>query len=353
MQELEFQHVTKYYDNNLIVEDISFSVEKGEVFGIVGPSGAGKTTLLRLLSGLDAVSSGRILYKDEDITYKKANERHFAMIFQDGALFPHLTVQDNIIYGLKTIYPTKQEITKHLEEIASRLHIQDLLNRYPSSLSAGEKQRVGIARAFIRNPEVVLLDEPFSNLDLLLKEELKKDLFAMQKELKQTMVLVTHDQNEALELCNHILVMNEGKMVEMNTPQVLYQQPSTLFTAQFIGYPPINCFSSQTQQTNRFTLLGKKVNIDQPLPENIRLCLRCEAIQEDHNGNFEGIIQKVNQWQNSLLLEVNSNGETIRFFAKDAKLPQQTIKFSMNLSELLLFDTKSGKRIPFSECQIQ
>ena len=193
MSKLVIHEISKKCEDKEIVKDISFTVEEGEVFAIVGPSGAGKTTVLRLLCGLDTLSSGSITYQEKEISSLLPYERKFTMVFQDAALFSHLKVRENITYGLKPYGFNENQIQEALQKYASLLKIEHLLERYPASLSAGEKQRVGIARAFIREPEVILLDEPFSNLDVLLKEELKKDLFAIQKGLKQTMIIVNRN----------------------------------------------------------------------------------------------------------------------------------------------------------------
>ncbi len=345
MSELSVTHLTKKMEDKILVEDISFTVEEGNVFAIVGPSGAGKTTILRLICGLDQPTSGSIHYQDKEITHLKPNERGFTFVFQDGALFPHLTVEKNIGYGLKPYGYTKEKIQENIQTYTKLLKINHLLDRYPSSLSAGEKQRVGIARAFVREPKLILLDEPFSNLDPLLKEELKKDLMAIQKKQNQTMILVTHDQNEALELANEILVIKDGKYVECNIPSELYRNPRNLFTAQFIGIPQMNLLSLSTIDAHSFSIFSHKRQIEKELPMEIVVGIRCEDIQLDEQGEFEGKIIDIRQFMDRYLIDLQIGEDILSFYSNTIEELNSIVHFSIDFDKIHLFDRESGKLI--------
>ncbi|MBR2824844.1 MAG: ABC transporter ATP-binding protein [Solobacterium sp.] len=348
MKELRVDNISKIYDKAEIIGNISFCVPEGSVFAIVGPSGSGKTTLLRLLCGLDHLSSGAIYYDDKDITSLPPKDRKFTMVFQDAALFPHLTVVDNITYGLKPLGYTDQLIDKKVKEYSELLSIQNLLERYPSSLSAGEKQRVGIARAFIREPELILLDEPFSNLDVLLKEELKKDLIAIHKKSKQTMIIVTHDQNEALNLADEIMVLNKGKLVELNSPQELYENPQNLFTAQFIGVPQMNLYLMKRTSPTSFSLLGEEFEVKKDLPESFYVGIRPEDIKVVKNGTSCGRIVDVRQFNDRYLIDAIYEEEMVSFYSETIGELNTEVYYHINKDKIHIFDVKTYKKIPIT-----
>ena len=231
MSNIEIQNLQKSYGTHNVIKDISLTIENGSRVVILGPSGAGKTTLLRLIAGLETVSMGQISFDDTN--------KNVAMIFQNGGLFEHAKVKDNITLGLKKLGYTKEEINNKLIEVASLLHIESLLDRYPVSLSAGEKQRVGIARAIIRNPSVLLLDEPFSNLDEELSFALKRDLLKMQESLNMTMIVVTHNIEEAFFFSEKIGLLKDGILLEYNSIEKILDKPSCMDSLLFL-FPDIN-----------------------------------------------------------------------------------------------------------------
>ncbi len=260
------------------LNDLSLEIREGEKFVIIGPSGAGKTTFLRVLAGLNDRYEGTVMIGGEDLRKIPAEKRKIAMIFPDAALFPHTRVKDNITYGLKKIGYTKDEINAMCRETAELLHIEHLLERYPESLSSGEKQRAGIARAIVRRPEIMLLDEPFSNLDKRLKDELKDELLRLQNDLKMTMVMITHDQTEAMNIADRILLLNQGRMVSCETPQKLYEEPQNLFTAQFLGNIAINTWHLQEGDVFFGKLISRE-SIAAVRPEDLMLCDQGETSQ--------------------------------------------------------------------------
>jgi len=230
MTAIHLSHISKSFGSTSVLKDVSFSVESGEKIAILGESGAGKTTLLRIISGLEKDYEGQLLFDGKDMRDVLPSERNLGMIFQDGALFEHMTVRNNISYGWKG------DVTK----TAEMLGISDLLDRYPASLSAGQKQRAGIARALVRNPSVLLLDEPFSSLDERLKEDLQKEVKELCKEKGITMILVTHDQKEMMVMAEKAVILKDGSVLAFDSPASLYDHPQNLETALFLGDPKIN-----------------------------------------------------------------------------------------------------------------
>jgi ABC-type Fe3+/spermidine/putrescine transport system ATPase subunit len=214
---------------------VSLEVKEGEMVTLLGPSGCGKTTLLRVISGLYKPTKGRVFFDSEDVTEKNPWERNVGLVFQDYALWPHMTVFDNIAYGLKLRKVPASEIRERVRRVAELLRIEDLLDRYPHQLSGGQQQRVALARAIVINPSVLLLDEPLSNLDAKIRINVRTEIRKLQKELKITAIYVTHDQEEALVISDRIAVMNQGVIEQVGTPLEVYYNPRTLFVADFVG----------------------------------------------------------------------------------------------------------------------
>ena len=228
--------------NTPVLEDIDLSIKDGEFMVLVGPSGCGKSTLLRLISGLETVSSGEIFIGDRLITPLPPKQRDIAMVFQSYALYPHLSVYNNLAFGLRRTRPpqSKAQIEKRVQSVAQMLQIEELLTRLPKQLSGGQKQRVALGRAMARDPQVFLMDEPLSNLDAKLRTETRAQIVSLQKELGTTTIYVTHDQTEAMTMGDRIAVMNQGKLQQVAPPLDLYRTPANKFVAAFIGSPPMN-----------------------------------------------------------------------------------------------------------------
>jgi len=214
---------------------VNLDVEEGELLTLLGPSGCGKTTLLRIIAGLYRPTRGRVYFDDVDVTDKPSWERNVGLVFQDYALWPHMTVFDNIAYGLKLRKLPKEEVAERVSRVAELLRIQDLLDRYPHQLSGGQQQRVALARAMVINPSVLLLDEPLSNLDAKIRVSVRSEIRKLQKKLGITCIYVTHDQEEALAISDRIAVMNMGRVEQVGRPLEVYQNPANLFVADFVG----------------------------------------------------------------------------------------------------------------------
>ena len=242
MASVTYDHVTKRFGDFVALNDLNIEIEDKEFLVLVGPSGCGKTTALRCLAGLEEISLGRILIGDHVVNDVPPKDRDIAMVFQSYALYPHMTVFDNMAFGLKLRKVPKDEIKRRVEEAAQILGIEGLLKRKPRELSGGQRQRVAVGRAIVREPKVFLFDEPLSNLDAKLRVQTRAEISKLHQRLQTTFIYVTHDQTEAMTMASRIAVMNKGILQQLDTPQELYDKPSNLFVAGFIGSPAMNFF---------------------------------------------------------------------------------------------------------------
>ncbi|HET6683545.1 MAG TPA: sn-glycerol-3-phosphate ABC transporter ATP-binding protein UgpC [Gaiella sp.] len=241
MATIEIDHVTKVFGNDVVaVDDISLSIQDGEFLVLVGPSGCGKSTLLRMLAGLEEVTAGAIRIDGKDVTDLAPRHRDIAMVFQSYALYPHMTVRENLGYGLKVRRAPKQESRQRVAEVAELLGLEDLLDRRPAQLSGGQRQRVAMGRAIVRQPRAFLMDEPLSNLDAKLRVGMRASLAQLHARLGVTTIYVTHDQTEAMTLGQRVAVLRDGRIVQVDRPQELYARPRDVFVAAFIGSPAMN-----------------------------------------------------------------------------------------------------------------
>jgi multiple sugar transport system ATP-binding protein len=250
MAYLEITQLDKHYDRFQALKQINLSVEKEEFIVFVGPSGCGKTTLLRTISGLETPSVGKITLDGQDITYMHPSKRNVAMVFQNYALFPHLSVFENIAFGLRLHNLSKQEIDQRVQRAARMLHLEPMLTRKPKQLSGGQRQRVAIGRAIVKQPKLFLFDEPLSNLDAKLRVRMRVELLNLHFETRNTAVYVTHDQVEAMTMADRIVILNDGRVEQIGSPVELYERPTNKFVAGFIGSPQMN-FLELTVQAQR------------------------------------------------------------------------------------------------------
>ncbi len=240
MSQILVRNVSKYWGDTRAVDKVSFDAAAASLLVLLGPSGCGKSTTLRLIAGLEQVSSGRIIIGADDVTELAPAKRRIAMVFQSYALFPHLTVAENIVFGLKVRKTPAAERSRRLARVASLLGLDALLARKPSQLSGGQQQRVALARAIIAETAVCLMDEPLSNLDAQLRAEMRREIRALQQKLGITMIYVTHDQSEAMSMADQVILMRDGRVEQAAAPDELYARPATTFAARFIGTPPMN-----------------------------------------------------------------------------------------------------------------
>ena len=251
LAEIEFIDVQKIYDDGTqAVFDLNLAINDGELMVLVGPSGCGKTTALRMVAGLEEISDGELRIGDLIVNDLTPKERNIAMVFQSYALYPHMTVEDNLAFSLKLHKMPKQEVQERVQRAAKILQIEQFLKRKPRALSGGQRQRVAMGRAIVREPEAFLMDEPLSNLDAKLRVQMRGEIHQLQRRLDVTTIYVTHDQVEAMTMGDRVAVMNAGRLQQVDTPQVLYDQPVNEFVAGFIGSPAINLVEARLEQTN-------------------------------------------------------------------------------------------------------
>ena len=256
MASVTYENINKKFGDMVAVDNMNFHVEDKEFLVLVGPSGCGKTTALRLLAGLEEITSGEIKIGDRIVNDVAPKDRYIAMVFQSYALYPHLSVYDNMAFGLKLRKVAKDEIKRRVGEAADVLGITDLLQRKPRQLSGGQRQRVAVGRAIVREPKVFLFDEPLSNLDAKLRVQMRAEISKLHQRLQTTFIYVTHDQTEAMTMATRIAVINKGKLQQIDNPQALYDKPSNLFVAGFIGSPAMNFFPGKLRKD------GDKIVVD-------------------------------------------------------------------------------------------
>ncbi len=250
MAEIKIENVTKRFGNFVAVDNASLTIKDQEFVVLLGPSGCGKTTLLRAVAGLGMADEGRISIGGRDVTYLPPRERNLSMVFQSYAIFPHMKVSDNIAFGLKMRNAPPAEIKKRVHQAAEMMHIEGMLDRYPSKMSGGQRQRVAVARALAMDAQVLLMDEPLSNLDALLRLEMRAELKKLLADIKVTTIYVTHDQIEALSMGDRIAVMKDGIIQQIDEPSTVYDLPSNQFVGGFIGNPPMNFLTGKVQMDN-------------------------------------------------------------------------------------------------------
>jgi multiple sugar transport system ATP-binding protein len=268
MAGVNIQNLSKSYDGKTkVVKDVNFEVYDKEFVVLVGPSGCGKSTILRMIAGLETITGGDILIEDKRVNDLLPKDRDIAMVFQNYALYPHMTVYQNMAFGLKIKKMNKKDIEVRVNEAAAILEIAHLLDRKPGQMSGGQRQRVAIGRAIVRKPKVFLFDEPLSNLDAKLRVQMRIELQNLHRRLKSTMIYVTHDQTEAMTLGERIVVLKDGIIMQIGTPMELYNHPGNLFVAGFIGSPPMNLICGKIESGNMF--VGKNGKALMQLPEKV------------------------------------------------------------------------------------
>jgi multiple sugar transport system ATP-binding protein len=264
MAYLELKNITKQFPGAIAVDHLDLEVEEGEFLVLLGPSGCGKTTTLRIIAGLEVQTDGKVILEGVDVSDRTPESRDMAMVFQNLALYPHMTVFNNIAFYLQNIKTPKDEIQKKVEKFAKRVEIEELLDRYPDQLSGGQRQRVALARALVRSPKVFLLDEPLAALDAKLRASMRSEFKLLHKSLVEesdgisgTFIYVTHDQVEALTLGTRIAVINQGRLVQLSSPMDLYNKPNSIFTATFVGSPEMNLIEGKLKLVSEQALFTK------------------------------------------------------------------------------------------------
>lgn len=365
---VDLKNVTKMFGDVVAVKNIDLQVNKGELFALLGPSGCGKTTTLRLVAGLEKPTEGEIFIENQEVSSLAPKKRDVAMVFQDYALYPHMTVAENIGYPLKVRKVKKEKRAKRVKETAGRFQIDHLLERLPNQLSGGQQQRVAVARAIVHKPNVFLFDEPLSNLDARLRIEARSFIKNMQHNLGVTTFYVTHDQAEALALADRIAVLKEGEIRQVDNPRNVYEKPADSFVANFIGDPPMNLVDCNVQLENGelklnledqlFTIQEKHNYIKKLLDPDHKylLGIRPEHLEIKKDGALKGKIYAIETLGSETLVTVSIKNKKIRISISEPYLDYdigEKITFDFYYDMLRFYDKQTGKLVEGRDNQNQ
>ena len=357
MADVRFDSVRKTFGKVVAVDDVDLEVADGDFVVLLGPSGCGKTTLLRCLAGLEKVDSGRVLIGGRDATDLPPRRRRIAMVFQSYAVFPHLNLFKNIAFGLRMQKERKAVIRERVESAAKLLHIEDLLDRYPSQISGGQRQRVAVARAIATKADVLLMDEPLSNLDALLRMEMRAELKALLRQLGSTTIYVTHDQVEALSMGDRIAVMNAGRIVQLDSPLAVYDHPADTFVGGFVGTPPMNFLAAEIAADGA----GPVVNLsggsfpagdsaDSLTGRKLVLGIRAESIvvePEPADGMIEATVIVVEPLGSHNLLTVKTGEDTLKVSTSPRLFPEpdSSVWLRLDPNHIRWMDPETGSAV--------
>ena len=348
MATVELNNVKKRFGPVEVIHGVSTTIKDGEFIVIVGPSGCGKSTLLRMVAGLESISEGEISIGGKTVNDLEPMDRDIAMVFQNYALYPHMSVRENMGYGLKIAKIPKAEIEEKVNAAAKLLQLDEYLDRRPRDLSGGQRQRVAMGRAIVREPSVFLFDEPLSNLDAKLRVQMRLEIRDLQNRLGITALYVTHDQVEAMTMADRMIVMNGGRVEQIGTPLEVYETPQTLFAAQFIGSPSMNVFET-TIQNNILSIGDITVPVNTEAKGKVAAGMRPEHVIVDDNGPLSITVQMGEPLgANTLLhgrLDGTSDAFTISLPGVHHTVAGQVIRFAVDPRHMHLFDIKSGERI--------
>jgi lactose/L-arabinose transport system ATP-binding protein len=344
-------NVIKRYGNTQVIHGIDLEIEDGEFCVFVGPSGCGKSTLLRMVAGLEETTEGQMTIGTRDVTHMDPSDRGVAMVFQTYALYPHMTVKDNMGFGLRMNGYAKPEIEKKVAEATRILKLDDYLDRKPAALSGGQRQRVSIGRAIVRGPEVFLFDEPLSNLDAELRVEMRVEIARLHKEIGATMIYVTHDQVEAMTLADKIVVLRMGVIEQVGAPLDLYRDPDNKFVAGFIGSPAMN-FLNGTIGNNGVTIPALKMDVPSPIAASIRgksvtAGLRPENLEIDRSGDalHVDLVESLGGVSYAYLVADTGEKIVIEERGDERVSAGQRVGLKFDYSRLYLFDAETEQRL--------
>ena len=354
----KFPSRSKKGEDVIAVNDFTFEIPDGRLIGLLGPSGCGKSTTLNLICGLEAPTSGRIFFGEEDVTDLPPENRGVGLVFQNYALYPHMTVLQNILFPLQNLKgearPSKEEMVRRAEEAARLVQIDQLLDRRPSELSGGQQQRVAIARALVKMPRVLLLDEPLSNLDARLRLQTREEIRRIQRETGFTTIFVTHDQEEAMSISDLIVVMKDGVVHQIGQPQAVYDEPCNLFVAKFLGTPPINVFEGRVQGGTLYIGEDAVLKIDCADREKVTVGIRPEGFALAEDGPLCCTLQAVEVMgrdHSVISTHAAAVSTAIRSIIPSEESPDKgsgTVRFRLKPAKVHLFDAVTEERIPFS-----
>ncbi len=339
MAVIEIKNVAKTFGDYQALQDINLTIDDQEFMVLLGASGCGKSTLLRIICGLETASEGEVWIGGKRVDHLAPKDRGISMVFQNYAVFPHLTVFENIGFGLRMKKLPNDEVTRRVERTAGLMHIDQLLKRYSGELSGGQRQRVAVARALAMEPDVILMDEPLSNLDALLRMEMRAELKGVLAESKTTAIYVTHDQVEAMSMADRISVMHQGKIVQAASPIEVYRNPAAEFVAGFIGNPPMNFLEATSQGGGKFAVAGQSFEGPQAANSNLQFAIRPEDMRLSEDG-FAALAKVVEPLGAHLLVTCELDGRLFRaVLDSDMQVkPGDTLKLSPMPDRIRWFD---------------
>jgi len=347
MSQIQLKDVSKKFGDTEVIPPLNLEIKDGEFVVFVGPSGCGKSTLLRMIAGLEDITSGEIILDANTINNVDPSERDVAMVFQNYALYPHMTVYNNMAYGLKNRGISKKEIEDKVNEVAKLLEIDQYLSRKPSMLSGGQRQRVAMGRAIVRNPKIFLFDEPLSNLDAKLRNQMRLEIKKLQRQMGVTSIFVTHDQIEAMTLGDRIVVINKGIVEQVGTPKDIYSKPNTKFVAEFIGSPQMNIFNCKINNgiakiDNHSFNLNKSLNV-----EDASIGIRPDDMQISDSGSITCKANLVEYLGSDMIIysSIGNQEFSCKLSSKIDVKAGDDFKFDIDPSLIHVFDNSSGKRL--------
>ena len=356
MASVSFQGIDKAFGSTKVIHGISFDIRDGEFMVFVGPSGCGKSTLLRMLAGLEEITAGTIAIDGRAVNDVDSKDRDIAMVFQSYALYPHMSVRDNMGFSLRLRKADKGEIDSRVARAAKILNLEPYLERYPRELSGGQRQRVAMGRAIVRDPKVFLFDEPLSNLDAKLRVQMRSEIKALHQRLKTTTVYVTHDQIEAMTMADRIVVMHDGVVEQIGTPLELYDRPSNLFVAQFIGSPAMNVVQGTLRRADgmahvetpdgiRWPLGGGAGTNGQPVTYGVRPDHLELAGGEARGVSGEIVVVEPTGSETELVVRIGDAQMIVETHGRPSLAPGDKVTFAVNPANVHLFDQKTGQRL--------
>ena len=349
---VRLEHLTKKFSDVTAVSDFSASLEHGELISLLGPSGCGKSTILNMLAGILPVTSGKIYFDDDDVTNMPPEKRGIGLVFQNYALYPHMTVLQNICFPLEVQKVPKAERLERAMDIAKLVHVDTMMKRHPAELSGGQQQRVAIARALVKNPRLLLLDEPLSNLDARLRLEMREEIRRIQQRTGVTTIFVTHDQEEAMSISDRIVLMKLGVLQQNDLPQNLYDQPANQFVADFLGNPPINNLRGVVKG-GRFELEDGSASCDCSLcagageGRRVTLAARAESAVGGQEGPLSCEVTSIYQMGKEEMAYLRFGNSEFRAYisVEDGLKRGQKVNVALRGRGVFLFDTETGERI--------
>src|SRR5690554_4568130 len=354
LQNLTKEFVDKSGKVTVAVNDFSVVIPAGKLIGLLGPSGCGKSTTLYMIAGLHKPTAGRIFFGDDDVTNTPPEQRGIGLVFQNYALYPHMTVRQNIMFPLENMKVPREEALARAKEMAELVHIGELMDRKPNQLSGGQQQRVAIARALVKKPKVLLLDEPLSNLDARLRLQTREEIKRIQRETGITTIFVTHDQEEAMSISDEIILMNFGEEQQKGAPQHVYDEPENLFVASFLGTPPIGLYDVELKGGKVYlddTVIFESKKLAKEKDRKVVMGVRPEGYEPNPNGKVKLnrlFVETIGRDLSIVATHENARTESFRVIisAKNIKLGEQdVVAFDLDPNKTYIFDEEDGRRL--------